>query len=75
METNVIKEKLHQFVDNGDDKLLNMLYAVANEYSKEEEFVFTSADIEAFEKRRNSRLNGESATFSWQEAKKRITAK
>ncbi len=75
METNVIKEKLHQFVDNGDDKLLNMLYAVANEYSKEEEFVFTSADIEEFEKRRNSRLKGESATFSWQEAKKRITAK
>jgi hypothetical protein len=75
METSIIKEKLHQFVDNGDDKLLNMLYAVANEYSKEEEFVFTSADIEEFEKRRNSRLKGESATFSWQEAKKRITAK
>lgn len=75
METSIIKEKLHQFVDNGDDKLLNMLYAVANEYSKEEEFVFTSADIEEFEKRRNSRLKGESATFSWQEAKKRIIAK
>jgi hypothetical protein len=75
METNAIKEKLHHFVDHGDERLLKMLYAVASEYSSEENFIFTDTDMQDFEKRRENRLAGISKTFSWQEAKVMITAK
>jgi len=75
METSTIKEKLHRFVDNGDEKLLKMLYAVANEYSGEDDFIFTDADIDEFEKRSTNRRNGKSKTHSWQEAKQMIIAK
>jgi hypothetical protein len=75
METNVIKEKLHRFVEQGDEKLLKMLYAVASEYSGEDDFIFTDADIEEFEKRRESRLTGASNTFTWAQAKQMIISK
>ena len=70
METTIIKEKLLQFVEHADEKLLKMLYAVASEYSEEDDFIFTDADIKEFEKRRENRLSGISKTFEWQHAKK-----
>ena len=59
----------------GDEKLLRVLYAVASEYSDEEDFIFTDSDIQEFERRRNNRISGISKTFSWPEAKQIITAK
>ena len=35
MSTAKIQEKLHDVVDNGDSRLLKMLYAVAKEYGEE----------------------------------------
>ena len=35
MSTTQIQEKLHAVVDDGDSRLLKMLYAVAKEYTEE----------------------------------------
>jgi hypothetical protein len=72
-----IRQKLHQYVDKSDDKLLKLMYALAKEYNEEEdlEYEFTAEDIEQFNRRRESRLRGESKTYSPQEATDIITDK
>ncbi len=75
MESKNIREKLHDYVDNGDPKLLKLMYAMAREYNDEDDFEyeFTDEEIRIFEQRKAKRISGESKTFSWDEAKRIIT--
>ena len=75
MEQASMRQKLHQYIDKGDDKLLKLMYAVAREYNEDDdiEYQFTDEEIKLFEERRAKRLSGESKTYSWKEAKEIIT--
>lgn len=77
MESANIRQKLHQYVDKGDEKLLKIMYAVAKEYTGEDDFeyAFSEQEIQLFEERRARRLSGESKVYSWSEAKEMITDK
>jgi len=77
MEPANLRQKLHQYVDKGDDKLLKLMYAVAREYSDEDDFEyqFTDEEIKLFEERTAKRHSGESKTYSWKDAKEIITGK
>ncbi len=79
MGTTEMRTKLHQYIDAGDDKLLKIMYSVAKEYNDEsddsEEYTFSDADIRQIEERRQKRLNGESKTYNWEEAKNIVTGK
>ncbi len=75
MHATNIRQKLHQYIDKSDDKLLKLMYALAKEYNDDDEYEFTDADIKLFDERREKRLNGESKTYSWQQAKDIITGK
>ncbi|MBS1685205.1 MAG: hypothetical protein JSS76_10635 [Bacteroidetes bacterium] len=72
MNTVVIREKLHGYVDNGDEKLVKLLFALAKEYVGDEDYEFSDEELKEFEKRRQDRINGLSKTYSWDEAKARI---
>jgi hypothetical protein len=75
MQTTAIRQQLHEYVDNSDDKLLKLMLALAKEYNDdvELEYQFTDEDIKLFDERRAKRLSGESKVYSWDEAKKIIT--
>lgn len=75
METVNIRQKLHQYIDKGDDKLLKLMYAVAKEYNEDDDFEyqFTDEEIKLFEERTARRLSGESKTYNWNDAKAIIT--
>jgi len=77
MEASNMRQKLHQYVDRGDEKLLKLMYAVAREYNEEDDFeyVFSQQEMQLFEERRARRLSGESKSYSWPEAKDIITGK
>ena len=77
MQTVEIREKLHQYVDDGDDKLLKLMFALAKEYNDEEEFdyAFSPEDIREFDDRNRKYLSGESKAYTWEEAKDIITKK
>lgn len=66
-----MRQKLQQYIDRGDDKLLKLMYAVAKEYNEDDDFEyeFSEADIKQFDERRTKRLNGQSITYSWKDAK------
>ena len=70
MQTTHIRQKLHNYVDEGDEKLLKLMYAIAKEYN--DEYEFTDEEIRIFEQRKAKRLSGESKSFSWEEAKEII---
>lgn len=77
MQTTQIRQKLHEYVDNSEEKLLKLMLALAKEYNDDEdlEFEFTTEDIKLLDERRAKRLNGESSLHSWQEAKDIISGK
>ncbi|MDE1192843.1 MAG: hypothetical protein PW786_11985 [Arachidicoccus sp.] len=76
MTTTTIKEKLHQYINESDDRLLKLLYALAKEYNEnEDEYSFTEEETKEFDNRRLKRINGESKTLNWKEAKRLITKK
>lgn len=73
MNTIVIKEKLHNYIENCDDKVLKLMFAIAKEYSEEDDsYEFTDEEIKVFQERREARLSGASKTYSWQDAKQKI---
>jgi hypothetical protein len=77
VQTTAIRQKLHQYIDNSDEKLLKLMLALAKEYNEDDdaEYEFTSDDISIFDERREKRLSGESKTYSWTDAKEIITGK
>lgn len=73
MENVIIKEELQKYIDTGDEKLLQLMYAVAKEYSEaEEEYELTNEQIEELGRRREMRLSGQSKGYSKSDAKKII---
>ena len=77
MEVALIRQKLQQYIEKGDEKLLKLMYAVAKEYNDDDDFEyeFSEEEIKLLEQRTERRLKGESKTYSWQEAKDIITGK
>ena len=58
-------------MNNSDEKLLKLLYALAKEYNDEDDFEyeFSQEELENFEQRRIKRINGESKTYGWERSK------
>lgn len=77
MGTTEIRDRLHQYIDDGDDKLLKLMYAIAKEYNDDDdnEYTMSPEEIAEMDRRRNNRLNGSSKTYSWDTAKEMITGK
>ncbi len=77
MQTASIRQKLHQYIDNSDEKLLKMMFAMAKEYNEDDslEYEFTAEDIKILDERRQRRLSGESTTHTWDEVKNAIINK
>ena len=77
MQIAVMRRKLQEYIDKGDEKLLKIMYAVAKEYSEDDDFEydFTAEELKIFEERRANRLKGMSQTYTRQEANDMITGK
>lgn len=74
MENVIIREKLQEYINNGDDRLLKLMYAVAKEYTEiEEDYELSAEQIAELDIRREKRISGESKGYSWIDAKKIIT--
>ncbi len=71
METTLIKEKLHKYINESDDRLLKIMYAIAKEYNDDD----NAFDIALLDARRTSRMAGDSKLHNWAEAKQMIIAK
>lgn len=77
MQQSTIRKKLYNYIDNGDEKLLKLMYAVAKEYNEDDDYDydFSEDDIKLFEQRRIARQEGKSKIYKWEKAKEILTAK
>ena len=75
MQTENIRQQLHQRIDESDEKLLKLLYVLAMEYNNDFSHEFAAHDIKQFDERSAKRLRGESKTYTWQEAKEMASGK
>ena len=77
MEATQIRQKLHQYIDNSNEKLLKLMVALAKHYKEghDFEYKFTTDDIAGFDKPREKCLKSESKTYNWNEARKIIIQK
>lgn len=74
MTTATLRQELHQYIDNSDEKFLKMVLAMAKEYNEVDDLEeFTEEDIKELDELRAKRLSGQSKTYAWDEAKKIIT--
>jgi hypothetical protein len=72
MGTAAIKEILHGYIDTGDDKLLQMIYAIVREYNNP---ALNESEMAELESRREKRRSGQSKVHAWPAAKSSMTAK
>ena len=63
-----IKNKLHQKIDSGDDKLLRIIYAMVKEYTDDEDDIDEARKNLVMEERARY-LAGEGKSYSWEEVK------
>jgi len=50
METTDLRKELHQYIDESDDKLVRMLYAMIKAYNEHgDEYEFTEEEIKEFD--------------------------
>jgi len=67
MEPSNIKEKLHHYIDVADEKKLQAIYTILED-EIEGEYFYTKDEIKMFYERRQQHLNGESKSYSVEEA-------
>ena len=87
METVDMRKALHQYIDEGDDRLVKMVYELVKEYHHED-YRITEDEINEFEESREKQLEykrrrlimeereqhlkGEGKTYTWEEVKQSI---
>lgn len=73
MTLNTIKEKLHQFIENGDSKKVKAVYTMLeNEIEGE---VWTDEFVKEMDKRVYEMDNNLVKTYSWEEVKHHLRSK
>ena len=68
MNTTEIKALLHQKIDQGDERLLKIIYAVVREYNEHTDVDERRSML--IEEERAKYLKGEGKSYSWDEVKK-----
>jgi hypothetical protein len=67
METALLREKLHTYINEADEKKLEAIYTILENEIEEENYSFSLSEITTFHKRRENHLTGKSKSFSIEE--------
>ena len=73
MTSTDLRNKIREYVDTADVRLLKMMEALAETYQDEVNEPFLSEEhYEILDKRREAHLKGQSKSLSWEEVKRNI---
>jgi len=73
MSSTKIREKLHDYIERGDDRFLKIVYAMAKEYLEGEpsQYELSDEQVKVLNERRQRYLSGEGETFTLKETLER----
>ncbi len=71
MNTTKIKEELYQYINQADDRFIQLVYAMVQADKKEQELL-SQEEKEKLERRVERHKNGQSKSYTWEEVKARI---
>lgn len=72
MNTTKIKEELHQYINQADDRFLQLVYAMVQADKKEEQELLSQEEKEELERRMERHRTGQSKSYTWEEVKARL---
>ncbi|WP_423819623.1 hypothetical protein V5739_03280 [Salinimicrobium sp. TIG7-5_MAKvit] len=73
MTSGDLRNKVREYVDTADVRLLKMLEAIAETYENEvNEPIFDEDQYQILDSRREAHIKGESKSLSWEEVKRKI---
>jgi putative addiction module component (TIGR02574 family) len=75
MGTPQLREKLHQFIDETDDRMLRLIYGMMKADAEEDDYLLTEAHKEILDQRLEAHEADPSQGSEWTEVKKRIRKK
>ncbi|MDQ6756444.1 MAG: addiction module protein [Bacteroidota bacterium] len=78
MDTETVKEEIHQLINNIDDiEFLKAVQTIISSkiQSESEENFLTGEEIQILEERQADYLSGKSKTYTWEEVKSRLNPK
>ena len=64
-----IRKRIHDFVDQADEKMLRIFNELISAKSSEDESSIPKSFYEELDKRRERHLKGESKSYTWEEVK------
>ncbi len=70
-----IREELHKLINTADDRLLNLMYDVMKDETREEDFLLTDEHKKILDQRLADHKANPSEGSSWSEVKARIQQK
>ncbi len=67
MKTALLREKLHTYINEADDRKLEAIYTILENEIEEEKYSFSPIEIKEFHNRRENHLTGKSKSYSIEE--------
>lgn len=67
-----IREELHKYIDNADDRLINLMYAMVQADMTEVDYQLTTEHKETLDKKLAAHEGNTSSGSTWEEVKFRV---
>ena len=71
METMALKKTVLKYIEEADERLLEMMLSLAESYDNNNSSVLSESDYQEMDKRRLNHLNEKSESYSWEEVQQR----
>ncbi|MBI6116350.1 hypothetical protein [Salegentibacter maritimus] len=71
METIALKKTVLKYVEEADERLLEMMLSLAESYENNDSSVLSESDYQEMDKRRLNHLKEKSESYSWEEVQQR----
>ncbi|MBI6120722.1 hypothetical protein [Salegentibacter maritimus] len=72
METIALKKTVLKYVEEADERLLEMMLSLAESYENNDSSVLSESDYQEMDKRRLNHLKEKSESYSWEEVQQRV---
>jgi hypothetical protein len=71
METIALKKTVLKYIEEADERLLEMMLSLAESYENNNSSVLSESDYQEMDKRRLNHLKEKSESYSWEEVQQR----